>query len=64
MILGDFNLHAKEWSDGIDMKENGQAKDVVWWCGENDYRILNNGMITHVDRGTGEKSVHGCIVSK
>ena len=46
------------------MKENGQAKYVVWWCGENDYRILNNGMITHVDRGTGEKSVHVCIVSK
>ena len=24
---------------------------AVWWCGENDYRILNNGMRTHVDRG-------------
>ena len=33
LILGDFNLHAKEWSDMIDRRENSQAKDgcmVVW----------------------------------
>ena len=29
LILCDFNLHAKEWSDGIDGRENGQAIDVV-----------------------------------
>ena len=27
LILGDFNLHAKEWSDMIDRRENSQAKD-------------------------------------
>ena len=48
LILGNLNLHAKEWSDGIDRRENGLAKDVIWWCSENDYRILN-GMSTHVD---------------
>ena len=40
----------------IDRRENGQTKDV-WWFGENDYRILNNVISTHVDRGTGEESV-------
>ena len=57
LILGNLNLHAKEWSDGIDRRENGQAKDVEWWYGEHDYRILNNGMSTHVDRGRREESV-------
>ena len=29
LILGDFNSHAKEWSNVIYRRENGQAKDVV-----------------------------------
>ena len=55
LILDDLNLHAKEWSGGIYRRENGHAKHVVWWCVENDYRILNNGMLTPVDRGTGRR---------
>lgn len=56
LILGYLNLHAKVWCDDGGKREDGQAKDVVCWCEENEYVVLDDGSKTCIDRGTGGES--------
>ncbi|MEL7306976.1 MAG: reverse transcriptase domain-containing protein [Pseudomonadota bacterium] len=58
MVLGDFNLHSGRWGGDEDQGRDGreEAEEVVRWCEENGYGILNNGRKTCLDRRTGRMS--------
>ena len=59
LIMGDFNLHHERWGSEEDQGRDGreEAEEVIRWCAENGYGILNTGEKTCVDRRTGRWSV-------
>ena len=63
VIAGDLNLHHKKWSRG---KNRGrEANELLNWCEERKYMILNNGADTYLDRaGRGGSSPDLTIVAE
>ena len=59
LVLGDFNLHSSRWGSDEDQGrvERAEATEVLRWCEENGYGILNDGRKTCMDRRTGRWSV-------
>ena len=58
LILGDLNLHAREWESGSESHhaEGWVAEDLLAWCEECEYRVLNDGSGTRVAWGSGRES--------
>ena len=48
LIAGDFNLHHEKWSRR--KKRDQKANRLVEWCNSNEFKILNDGSCTHIDR--------------
>ena len=58
VLGGDLNLHSLRWGSDEDQgrNEREQTDELLEWCTEKRYKILNNGTKTCIDRRTGRRS--------
>uniref|UniRef100_A0A1I8HJM6 Reverse transcriptase domain-containing protein n=1 Tax=Macrostomum lignano TaxID=282301 RepID=A0A1I8HJM6_9PLAT len=58
IITGDFNLHHPSWGSDADQGRDSlpQSRCLINWCSSTNYRILNSGAHTCIDRHSGRSS--------